>query len=116
MSFRKIADISIACGFYQDGDKIKQRQRKIGELVEFTNDQTGASFQKLKLNADALSPSLMIMARAAAGKDRAGDDTIMCSLWEEKPEKPAPDGRAPAQTPKPPSDPALVPDTDDIPY
>lgn len=116
MSFRKIADISIAIGSYKVGDQIKQRQRHIGELVEFTNDQTGASFQKLKLNADALSPSLMIMARAAAGKDRAGDDTIMCSVWEEKQDKPAPDGRAQAQTPKPPRDPDLDPETDDIPF
>lgn len=81
----EIGDIAIAVGFYTKGDEKKKRYRRVGSLMMTTRDD-GSEGLWIKFNADALAPSLYVMARCCM---QAGDDQAVLSVFEKEEKKPS---------------------------
>lgn len=98
-----IGDISIPLGFYtKDGEK-KRRGRNIGTLME-TRDEHGVR-QWMKLNAEVLSPSVLILM-SRNGYIEGGADAVILNVYP--PDKPAASGS--------PAKPAAAEPDDQIPF
>jgi|APGre2960657373_1045057.scaffolds.fasta_scaffold04791_3 hypothetical protein len=76
----ELGDISLPVGSYESGDKIKKRYRRLGTLMQ-TEYEDGGKNMWIKLNGDALSSSLLILARAHMDK---GADTVLLSVFAKK--------------------------------
>lgn len=86
----EIGSIAIPVGWYEQDGKTKKRYRNIGKLMKTTREGEGEGFW-LALNAEALSPSLLIQARPLMDK---GSDRVVLSIFtddEKQPQKPAAD-------------------------
>jgi hypothetical protein len=83
-----IGEILIPVGHYQkEGGATGKRYRKLGTLLETTHDDGHVS-RFMRLNAEVLSPSLLILARQFAKK---GDDTVIVSVFEKRDKTTAPE-------------------------
>lgn len=88
----EIGDLAIPVGFYDKNGEIKKRYRRIGSLMQTTRDDGQPGFWA-SLNADALSPSLLILTRSQMEK---GGDRVLLSVFEKS------DDKKPAQAPEDP--------------
>lgn len=96
-----LGDLSLPIGHYlKDGDK-KLRRRNLGTLMQTTDDGGERRFW-IKLNADALNPSLLILC-SRNGILEGGADGVIVNVYareERKPGAAAPaDSAAPADGP-----------------
>lgn len=73
-----IGDISIPLGWYMKGAEKKRRSRAIGTLMQ-TKDEHGTRHW-IKLNAEALSPSLLILM-SRNGHIESGADAVICNVY-----------------------------------
>lgn len=80
---QKIGDATIVVGSYIKGNETKKRYRNIGVLMKST-DQDGERYW-MRIDGDALSPSLLILARAGMMK---GDDSVSVNIFAEREEAP----------------------------
>ena len=87
----ELGDIAIAVGSYKKGDKEHKARRRIGKLMETTYEDGGKSLW-IKLNQEALSPSLLICARPFTQK---GSDTVLLDVFRPDKDKAAPGEPAP---------------------
>ena len=83
-------DVSVAVGTYTAGTETKHKYRKIGTLMETTNDD-GSKREWIRFNAEIFQAGLFALA-SAAGRAK-GEDTIIGKIFEqrEKPSAPTPD-------------------------
>lgn len=89
----ELGDIAIPVGFYEKSGEIKKRYRRIGSLMQTTRDDGSSGFW-VQFNADALSPSLLILTRAQMEK---GGDRVLLSVFEKDAAN-----KTPAQAPEDP--------------
>lgn len=86
-------DIAITVGSYTKNGEVKSRYRNVGTLMKSIRDDGSEGFW-LKLNAEALSPSLLIIHRHKMEK---GADQVLLSVFEKKD-----DTSKPAEAPQDP--------------
>jgi len=101
MQHEELGEIAIQVGSYEKDGKPKKRFRRIGTLMRTTYDDGGKS-EWLRLNADALNPSLLIIARAYMEK---GSDSALLSVFPKRKQAAASEPEAGADT-----------EPEDIPY
>ena len=94
----QIGDIAIAVGSYPSGDTTKKRYRKIGVLMESTDDDGGGKRLWMRLNADIFHASLFALA-SSVGRAK-GEDSITAQVFVEREKKAAAEGVA-GQEPEP---------------
>ncbi len=78
----ELGDIAIPVGWYEKNGEKKKRYRRVGTLMQTERDD-GQGFW-IKLNVDALSPSLYVAARCCLA---AGDDQAILSVFEREEKK-----------------------------
>ena len=100
----ELGDIAIQVGAYESQGKQKKRFRRIGVLMRTEYDDGGKNLW-IKIHADALNPSLLIISRAYMEK---GADMALLSVFPPKEEKP------PANPDNPGADTSL--EKDDVPF
>lgn len=81
MKTRKLGDITVPVGTYQSGGEKKTRQRQVGALMETEHDDGGRRMW-IRINGDALSPSLLMLALRAS--EARGEDGVVLPIWEER--------------------------------
>ena len=74
----KLGNLAVAVGSYTAGSDTKKRFRTIGELMKATDSEGERLW--IKLNGEALSPSLLDLIRATDMKP--GDDQVTVRVFE----------------------------------
>ncbi len=96
-----VGDITIAVGIYEKGGETKRNARRIGTLMQ--TDEPGRDPRYwIKLNADAVNPSLL-MLQSLNGLREKGSDSIILNCWPPPREK-KPVGTTEAEQPEAPPD------------
>jgi len=79
MTHVKVGDIALPVGSYEKQGQKRNRNRTIGTLMR--TDYHDGSRLWIKLNGDALSPSLLMLAMKS-GALEAGDDGVIANVFE----------------------------------